>query len=253
MIELRQEAGRAQKIVDLRRRALKARLHDLDGHHRDIADVLTEIRHAHRASAQLALEHVARDLRQAGVGVRFRFLRMKADGRGRVRRCAHALHLHTQDRMTRANLVAVLEVGGQNPRAVDISAVVAPHVDEPALRRVDFHHEVNARKILVLGGKLKMRVLRAADQEGIVPVEGEFQPLVRTRNDGEDDAHAATPLRLESRRIPSLWQTERTEGKAKMQLSTKDTKNTTGKRQKKPGSATVTEIREYLMHEVNLL
>ena len=35
MIELRKEAGRLQEIVDLRRRTLKARLHDLD---RDGAD-----------------------------------------------------------------------------------------------------------------------------------------------------------------------------------------------------------------------
>jgi hypothetical protein len=55
---------------------------------------------------------------------------------------------------------------------------------------------MNARKVFVFGPKLEMRMLGAADQERIAPIEGEFFPLMRPGYDRQDDAHAfARPRR----------------------------------------------------------
>ena len=186
MIELREEPGRAQEIVDLRRRALKARLHDLDRVEGGVIVALGEIDGPHRAAPDFTLEPVARNLRQHGPRDS---LRMITDGHVMMRARADPLNMDAQDRVAGANLVAVLEIGRQDLLAVDEGAVVAPHVDEPAFGRVDFHHEMDAREVFVLGEKLEVRMLGAADQEGVVPIEGEFLPLVGTGDDRQDDAH----------------------------------------------------------------
>ncbi len=61
-----------------------------------------------------------------------------------------------------------------------------------------------------------MGVSRAADQESIVPVEGEFQPLVRAGDDGQEDAHAASRPLFAKQNLSSLWQVPRGEGTLKV-------------------------------------
>jgi len=62
-------------------------------------------------------------------------------------------------RMARPDLVALCRSATSTRLPVDERAVVAPHVDEPAVRRVHLHHEMDAREITVFEGKLKMGVL----------------------------------------------------------------------------------------------
>jgi hypothetical protein len=88
-----------------------------------------------------------------------------------------------------ADEVAVLQVGLVHSGAVQMGAVVAAHVDEPAARRVELDQEVDARAVAVGGRQLQVGVLRAAHEEGVMAGEGEHAALERPCGDREDEAH----------------------------------------------------------------
>jgi hypothetical protein len=82
-----------------------------------------------------------------------------------------------------------VEVGRLDLAAIHLGAVAALQVEEPAQRRVDFDHEVHARKVRIIGqGEVGVR--RPAHQEGIVLGEGERLAAVRSLGDGQRHAEA---------------------------------------------------------------
>ncbi len=93
-------------------------------------------------------------------------------------------------RMPGADLVAIVEVGGEDPGAVDVNAVVAAHVHDSAFRRIDFHHEMNAREIFVFAAQPKMGVPGPADEKGVGTVERKNLSLVRAGDDLERYPHS---------------------------------------------------------------
>ena len=85
--------------------------------------------------------------------------------------------------------VAVLEVGAGDAPAVDVGAVAAAQIEQPALGRVQLHQEVQPRDAPILARQTEVRPLGTAHDKGIMAVEREGPPLVRSFNDGEGDAH----------------------------------------------------------------
>src|SRR5205823_3084312 len=65
------------------------------------------------------------------------------------------------------------------------------HVHEAAVRRVDFHHEVDPREVFVLVRQPEVGALGPAHDEGIVPFKREHLALVRAGRHREADAHGA--------------------------------------------------------------
>ena len=98
---------------------------------------------------------------------------------------------HLQHGLAGPDGVAVVQVGALDPMAVDVGAVAAAHVHQTAMRRVDFHEEMDAREIAVLARQTEVGALRSADEEGIVAVEGEDLALVRPLGDGQRNAHGS--------------------------------------------------------------
>src|SRR5205814_1216303 len=78
--------------------------------------------------------------------------------------------------------------------AVNVGSVVTAHVDNSALRRVDFDHEMDAGKILVLERELEMGVPGPAHQKGVVAGKRKFQSLVRPSGDRQRDAHKGSEV-----------------------------------------------------------
>jgi hypothetical protein len=87
-------------------------------------------------------------------------------------------------RVAAAERVAVAEVGRRHAPAVDERAVGASGVHQPAVRRIDFDHEVDAGELLVLLRQAEMGVARATDDEAVVLAEGEGFAAVRSVGDG---------------------------------------------------------------------
>ena len=63
---------------------------------------------------------------------------------------------HLQHGLAGLDRVAVVQVDALDPLAVDVGAVAAAHVHEAAVRRVDFHEEMDAREIAVLARQAEM-------------------------------------------------------------------------------------------------
>jgi hypothetical protein len=100
-----------------------------------------------------------------------------------------ALDRDAQDGLAPLDQVAVVQVDGADFLAVDEGAVGAAQVHQPATRWVDLGHEVVAREVLVLEWQAEVGVLGAADNEGLVAIEGERLALVGPLDHREPDLH----------------------------------------------------------------
>jgi hypothetical protein len=91
--------------------------------------------------------------------------------------------------MAGPDFVAVLQVSGEGLGAIDVDAIVAAHIDDPAFGRIHFHHEMDAREIFVFAAEPKMRVPGATHEERVGAVEVKEFAFVRSGNDRQRDSH----------------------------------------------------------------
>jgi WD40 repeat protein/tRNA A-37 threonylcarbamoyl transferase component Bud32/tetratricopeptide (TPR) repeat protein len=151
----------------------------------------------HRAGAELGEESKTANRGQVGRRRRGR-RRFAFSGRpdvGQIQRwpVGLAAQRHLQDGQPAADLVAVLQVRRLHARLVDIGAVAAVQVGEAAVRRVDLDQAMHSREVIVVGQR-EVRFGGAADEETLVPVEGEPTAKLGTGDDGQGDGHGGIRL-----------------------------------------------------------
>ncbi len=115
----------------------------------------------------------------------------RGGGRSRVADLFLLLNGDANRRLAALDQVAVLEDRLLDSLCVHIGPVPARHVDEQAMGRIDFEHEVVAREVAVEFGLLEVRVCSATDDERIVGVEGVGFAAVRAVGHFEEDLHWA--------------------------------------------------------------
>ena len=200
MFKLPEDARLAEEAAQDRLAGGDGRLDHLQGHGDAVGLAAGEVDHAHPPFAQRPIDPVAVEARGLGpVG------RLDGDAgrrRDRVRRASASepgrlvvLDGEGQDRLARLDRVAVAEVRGVDPLAVDADAVGARHVHQAARGRVDLDQEVDPGEGLVAQGEAELDLRRAADEEGVVLEELERRARVRPFDDGERDFHAADSTR----------------------------------------------------------
>ena len=82
-----------------------------------------------------------------------------------------------------------MQIGDGHTLAIDEGAVGAAQVNQPTVRRVDLHQEMQPREVFVLAGKPEVSLLRAAHEEGVVSGKGEDPTRVGPLHHRDHHAH----------------------------------------------------------------
>ncbi len=111
------------------------------------------------------------------------FCRTLVTGRPPIDQC------QTQGGVAGTDQVTMVKNRRPNAIPVDVGAIPAPHIDQPALRRIHFDHEMDAGNTSIIIDKLEMGYAGTTDHKIFAPVEFEPAAFVGSFDNLQCDWH----------------------------------------------------------------